>query len=287
MVNSLKILLAAVVFSYLVWYLDPAMLWEAIAQVEGGRLLICGVLALLGIGVQWLKWQYLARSILPNISWSDSLYSLLGGAALGFVTPGRLGEMGRGVFLQGGRAHLMLLTAADKLSSVVVTLSLGWLAAWLLWPGFRIGLILVLIPIGLGVWWGRARWGGHLKVVRNVSGWGNIVGLSLLFNLLFMSQFYWLVRSGLAVDHIIVLAIPVVFAIKALLPVGFLDIGIREAAAVFVFSALGLEVQSAFVASIILFACNICLPAAVGWAWIGGRKAGVGKRFELTRKVAL
>ena len=102
-----------------------------------------------------------------------------------------------------------------------------------------------------------------------------------------MSQFYWLVRGNQGFNVVLILAIPAVFALKALLPVGFLDIGVREAAAVFVFTALHLEAQAAFVASVILFLTNVCLPAVLGGLWIIARKVTIEKHIQMIRKVAL
>ena len=287
MLTLVKFAVAAALLSYVVWYLEPASLWQAAGQINGGQWLVCGIMSLLGIAVQWLKWQRLVRIKLPELSWSDGLYSLLGGSALGFMTPGRLGEVGRGIFLGRERASLLVLAAVDKLSSVVVTTVLGGIAAWILWPSCRIWLAVSLFPVGIVLRWAWRRWNTRIEGVLHRRDWGVVLGWSLLFNLLFMSQFYWLVRGNQGFNVVLILAIPAVFALKALLPVGFLDIGVREAAAVFVFTALHLEAQAAFVASVILFLTNVCLPAVLGGLWIIARKVTIEKHIQMIRKVAL
>ena len=276
MVIGAKIILATALLGWAVWYLEPAELLSAAGQVGRDKVLICGAIALVGIGVQWIKWQLLLRDQIPEANRRDALYSLLGGAALGLVTPSRLGELGRGVFLGRSRAKAALLTAVDKLSSAVVTLGLGAVAAWILWPQFRGFLLLLCCILGALLYWGWCR--------RKASGpiaWGAIAGLSVLFNVVFMAQFFYLVTTSVAANSAVVLAVPVIFALKTLLPLGFLDIGVREAAAILVFSSLGLEPQPAFVASILIFVCNVCLPAGLGWLWIGSR------RLRTMGKVAL
>lgn len=267
MIIWLKIILATALLGGAVWYLKPDELLVAAGQVGRDKVLICGAIALVGIGVQWLKWQLLLRHQIPEANGRDALYSLLGGAALGLVTPSRLGELGRGVFLGRSRTRAALLTAVDKLSSAAVTLGLGAAAAWILWPHLRGFLLLLLCILGALLYWGWCR--------RQASGpvaWGAIAGLSVSFNLVFMAQFFYLVSASVAADSAVVLAVPVVFALKTLLPLGFLDLGVREAAAILVFSSLGLEPQPAFVASLLIFACNVCLPAGLGWLWIGSRR---------------
>ena len=273
----LKASIAIVLFGFLVWFLKPELLLEAAGQVDGSRLLLCGAIALVGIGVQWIKWQRLLRDQIPEAKWIEGLYSLLGGTALRLVTPGGVGEVGRGVFLGRNHVSLAVLTAIDKLSSGAITLVLGWLAAWVLWPNIRIYLLFSLVVVGGSAWLGW-RWGESsvklikaIKAVKSIDRWGTVLGLSLVFNLVYMTQFLCLVTVGMVVDQTLVLAIPVVFALKALLPLGFMDLGVREAAAVVVFSSLGLETQPAFVACVLLFAFNICLPAGLGWIWVGGR----------------
>ena len=276
MVVWAKIILAITLLGWAAWYLEPTGLLAALRQVGRNKVLICGVIALVGIGVQWMKWQLLLRDQIPEINRRDALYSLLGGAALGLVTPSRLGELGRGVFLGRSRAKAALLTAVDKLSSAAVTLGLGAVAAWILWPQLRGLLLLLFCILGALLYWGWCR--------RKASGpiaWGAIAGLSVLFNVVFMAQFFYLVTASVATNSAVVLAVPVIFALKTLLPLGFLDLGVREAAAILVFSSLGLEPQPAFVASVLIFVCNVCLPASLGWLWIGGR------RLRMTGKVAL
>ena len=258
------------------WYLEPAELLAVLGQVGRDKVLICGAIALVGIGVQWMKWQLLLRNQIPETNRRDALYSLLGGAALGLVTPSRLGELGRGVFLGRSRTKAALLTAVDKLSSASVTLGLGAIAAWILWPQLRGFLLLLFCILGALLYWGWCRWKASGPIA-----WGAIAGLSVLFNLVFMAQFFYLVTASVAANSAVVLAVPVIFALKTLLPFGFLDLGVREAAAILVFSSLGLEPQPAFVASILIFVCNVCLPAGLGWLWIGSR------RLRTMGKVAL
>jgi hypothetical protein len=291
MVPLLKIAFALALLGYVVWYLEPASLLAGADLLERGQLLLCGVLGVLGIGVQWVKWQRLLRFQLPGAKWSEGLVSLLGGAALGLVTPGRIGELGRGLVLGKKRASLALMTGVDKLSSSGITVVLGWLAAWVMVPSWRLWLVAfgVVVTVGIGVaWrWVPTHWRSAIKCIKPKSSWCYVMGFSLLFNLIFFAQFYTLVAAESGFDMSVALAIPMVFALKALLPIGFLDIGVREAAAVLVFSHFGFAAELAFNASILLFAFNVCLPAVLGWLWLGVRRYWGNERIEMMRKVAL
>ena len=90
-----------------------------------------------------------------------------------------------------------------------------------------------------------------------------ILTLSVLFNLVFFSQFYVLCGAWDLPNRVIA-AIPMIFGLKTLAPVGLLDLGAREAAAVFAFSKMELEVAIALKASLLLWFMNIVVPAFVG-----------------------
>ena len=82
MVIWAKIILATALLGWAAWYLEPAELLATAGQVGRDKVLICGAIALVGIGVQWIKWQLLLRNQIPEVNGRDALYSLLGGAAL-------------------------------------------------------------------------------------------------------------------------------------------------------------------------------------------------------------
>ena len=91
----------------------------------------------------------------------------------------------------------------------------------------------------------------------------------LLFNLVFFSQFYLLALSWTDLPPRGIAAIPVVFGLKTLAPVGLLDLGPREAASAFVFSGIGLDpVVSAVNAALLLWLLNLALPAIAGGVWV-------------------
>ena len=282
-----KIALAASLLAFLYWYLEPVGVLAALAKLDRLSMGVGMALAICGLGVQWVKWQWLLRTQLPAVSWSEALYSLLGGAALGLLTPGRLGEVGRGIFFAEQRREITLLAGCDKLSSSLTTVLLGGAAAWWLWPGLRgwlAGSVLILCcALWAGWHYGRDRYAFPLPV----RSWWMTLGLSLAFNLVFMVQFYWFCAVGGVGGLAIFVAVPAVFALKTLLPIAFLDLGIREAAAVLVFSALSVAEEPALVASILVFALNVLLPALAGCIWIGARTEIVGKRFAMRREIAI
>lgn len=277
----LKAGVAGALLGTLWWYLDPRLIWESLRQMDGRCLLLAAALGGVGLLVQWVKWRQLLVAFRPHTTWGEGLQSLLIGFALGMVSPGRVGELGRGVFLGGQRLFWAGLVAVDRLCSASITVGLGWVGLVVLSPAgglWALAALAALAVVGGGVAlvWARAK--GRLSqwqwlrqgrmAARQMPGklWLQLFSWSALFNLIFFVQFYVLLRSWGAVPGQAIWGIPLFFGIKSLLPFSVMDLGVREGAAVVVFSQLHLEPVMAFNASFLLFVLNVLAPGLAGMA---------------------
>jgi len=267
-------------------FLKPERVWKLFSDVQPLSLLIVIGLSVVGLAIQWTKWQLLLGSVRPQTTIGESLASLLVGFTLGMVSPGRIGEVARGIILPAdSRASSLGAASADRLCSAAITISLGLAAFVFLRPApgalvaFAMGSIL-LIGLRLTSWQGtqglrnygffRTRVGvfvmealeAMVQVPRRV--WVKSLGLSLIFQLLLCTQFYILATDWLALRTELWLGIPIIFAVKALLPIAFLDLGVREAAAVLVFSRLNFDPAVGFNCAVLLYGINVILPAVAG-----------------------
>ena len=271
-----RLLAAGSLLAGLVWYVRPAELASVLGQTDAGLVGAAVGLGLVGLGLQWIKWHALLRWARPHTRWGESLDSLLVGFALGLVSPGRLGELGRGLYLGGERALWAGLAGVDRLVSALVTLGFGGLAL-ALWRPRAVGLVILggLLVMGAGLVGRRAlrglakRWGVWAQVLQGVSGlpralWWATVFWSVWFNLVFFCQFYLILLSWGPVAPVGRLAIPMLFALKSLVPFSLLDVGVREGAAVLIFSWLGLPPSTALGAALIVFAINVLGPGLAG-----------------------
>ncbi|NKB67300.1 MAG: hypothetical protein GKR89_09595 [Candidatus Latescibacteria bacterium] len=260
----------------LIWLVGPQLLVEVLGQTDPALVGAALALGLVGLGVQWLKWHALLRWARPKTRWFESLDSLLVGLALGLVSPGRLGELGRGTFLGGKRARWAGLAGVDRMISALVTLVFGGMALIILrpqatgWVGLGALLLLGTGLLGrrllqdLGRRW--AWWDQVGQAIRTIPPglWLNTVFWSLLFNLVFFAQFYLILLSWGPVSLQGCLAIPLLFALKSLIPFSFLDLGVREGAAVLIFSWLALPPETALGAALVVFVINVLLPGLAG-----------------------
>ena len=275
-----KILITALLLGVLLVILNPLRLWNNLFDIDPFLIGMALLLGVVGVLVQWIKWQHLLQFYYPEITWSEGLKSLLIGFALGLVSPGRLGELGRGLFLEGDRAALVGLAAADRCSSFVVTLAAAWVGFLVLFPTAALCLFIAAIGLGALAYWAGKRVGRSLhqwaytgriwKVFKDIPPglWGKVLAWSIVFNFTFFLQFYILLNNWGKPPLEGIWGIPVIFGLKALLPLSFLDLGVREGAAVLVYSQIGIDPAPAFNAAFLLFVINVFLPSSMGLALI-------------------
>ncbi len=230
-----------------------------------------------GLVLQWWKWRVLLRAAAPEVSGADALRSLLAGFGLGLITPGRLGELGRGLVLPGRRMAATQLALADRMTSAGVTLLAGALSAFLI-PGIGGGWILVgaaaALAIGGAGWYllrrcrHRLQWLEVLGAVPPLGWAANICG-SAIFNLVFFGQFHLLLLAAGPLPPSVFWSVPAVFALKTLLPISFLDLGVREFAAVSVLGLAGVAPAVALQAALLLCAVNLVAPGLAGLIVLG------------------
>gem|GEM_PF-891027 len=300
-VLALKILASLVLLVSIGLFLEPQRVWGLLGELQSDSLVAVVVLSLIGLGIQWRKWQTLLAFVRPQTKGSESLISLLVGFSLGMVSPGRIGEVGRGLGLvlsSDSRAACMGVATADRLCSAAVTIGLGMIAFLMLAPVAGILAAAIVCAIALIAY----RWGGGRRLMAGDAPswlrgtraglfvnealralvtlpralWLRSLGLSLAFQLLLCFQFHLLATNWMSSSAELWLGIPLIFAAKTVLPIAFLDLGVREAASVFIFVKLNFDPAVGFNCALLLYAINVVLPAIIGtiaWALSTGREA--------------
>lgn len=273
-----RLLLAAALLVVVVAWVSPGQLAAALSTTDGRWVAAAAALVPVGVALQWARWRALLRSALPQVPEAAVWRSLLAGFGLGLVTPGRLGELGRGIALSGGRRAATVLAAADRLLSCTVTLLAGAVAAFLVLPGWWPAAVATVVGVAAAALACSRRARRFLPgadVLEAVPGrtWATCALASVLFNLVYFAQMYLLLRAGGRVPASAAMAIPLAFALKTLAPVSFMDLGVREGAAVIVLGGFGVGAAQALQASLVLFALNVLLPGSAGLLSLGGRCA--------------
>ncbi|MGO8818539.1 MAG: lysylphosphatidylglycerol synthase transmembrane domain-containing protein [Terriglobia bacterium] len=235
------------------------------------------------------KWHCLMASV-GNFRVRQSLRTLLGGCALGLITPGRIGELGRCIFVRKNqRTQVALLTVFDRIFDLWALLTLLGASLFLLAPPpaaiFGVAMWLALLPLLLGfpgllahLSKGIRRLShlhGHLAEVASglpparmpryaIMGLG-AMGLEL-------STFFFLLRAFHATEFSTAVATYPYIAVAGDLPLSFGGVGIREGAAAFLLSPYAVPAGAAVDATLLWFVFGILFPAVLGVAWLAIEK---------------
>jgi uncharacterized membrane protein YbhN (UPF0104 family) len=264
--------------------LSDRWLWAALASV----------LAMLA--VRWYRWYRLLAAGGVDVGSGDSARSLLAGFALSIVTPGRLGELGRCLFVSKSyRAPVFLLNILDRALDMWALLTCAVASLMALAPRpygvFSLGVWLALLPAVLGLpnlvtrlsslpWWEedfrqKLRLAGqavHAVPTTVFAAW------ALVSTLLDSLTFFFLLG---AFHHVSLRAALLTFpwiATAAGLPLSVSGLGPREAVAALLLAPYAIPSAVACDVGLLLFAFSALLPALIGGAWLAAAPTGAGRR---------
>ncbi len=283
--SLIRVAVTSAAVGLILWKVPVVGLWTALAQIEPLRLLPV-LAAILGMLLaRWLRWHALLGEGGVNSSRTDSARSLLGGFALGAVMPGRLGELGRFLFVPASdRARVLLLNVIDR---ALDTWALGTIAvgslflvisrpaalvaagAWVCLLPFLLGLPRITAKLGGLPWWRE-----DLRIKLRVAGetlpnlrvWP-YAALALLSSGFDLVAFYFLIQAFQDASPLVALATFPWIVFAGGLPVSLGGLGTREGAAAILLSRFAIPAAVALDVALLLFALGSLLPALIGAAW--------------------
>lgn len=288
-----KVVLAAGVLAYLVHLVEPAAILAAAREADAAWLAAAFALLPLNFALQGLVWYLLVRLVMPRVRFLAAFSALLCGYPLGIITPAHAGDLvGRSFYLpHGDRWELASVAAVHRVMELAASMGLGTLALWYYLKGHPlepaafwramsyVGAGLTLLLTGL-ILFPRATHAVAARFVRpaiarRVAFLGRLPAPLAAFLLLlcvgayatYTTQFYCLLRAFTPGAPVLegYLGISLVYFVKNFIPpLTFLDVGVREGAAVFFLGGLGFPSAAALNAAFLLFCINFLIPALVG-----------------------
>ncbi len=272
----------------------------AFARIKPLPFIMAAALVPLNFAVQIVKWRFLLSES-SDVTTGDLIRSIFGGYAFMLAIPGRVGEFSRALFIHGeSKLKIMGLVLLDKLTafSIVVLLSGFSLALWQ-------GGLFPLIPLVLAGLYALVTWRPellhaaakklfdrlHLKDhmapflhgIQTLSSRRVVVLLliSLFYFLIYSTQFFLLLHAWERVAlRTMAICFPLVMLANSL-PITIGGLGLREGAAVLLFSRYEVQEPSALGAALLLFAINILIPGLCGLVFIhriGTRQTPIEER---------
>jgi len=292
----LKIFIAAAALFFLFSKIRIDDIRRAFANPQNPEwILVALVLLVPNLFLQWIRWHFLLREIQPDVRFLESVSSLFGGMIVGLITPGRIGELGRSLFLKRvDRIHALGMVFLDKLYAFFLILVSGmWglvfmflhtfgSARFIVWPLTAAAMLLTVAVVSVAC---HPQWIRGLlyhislifpirdnlkRFIHFMDGFTprsarQFLALTAGYYSIYLVQFCFLAWAFTKAPllHVLSATSATLFA-KSLLPVSLGDLGIREGAAVYFFLKFQVSKVAAFNSSILLFAMNVLIPSMLG-----------------------
>lgn len=301
-----KSLLAVGILAYLVHVVDFRQIVATAADAEVGWIALAAMLLPLNLFIEGTLWRRITSLVMKPDRRRTVFGALLSGYALGFFTPGRLGELaGRSFYHDhANKWELSALVMFQRMIDMLVGVAIGLAAllmfmlvrspvptAW--WLLIALAGIATVPALGfvllrpepahrvLAQWIHRPSVIEPLSFLRRVQPQhvGPYLGLSTLRYGVFVTQFVLLIFAFDEAANILstYTGAAMTFYGKYLIPsVTVMDLGVREGSAVFFMGAAGFSKAAAFNASLFMFVINLVLPSAGGIPFV--------MRLKLSRK---
>ncbi len=268
---------------------------EAFRVTDWSNIALCIGLLIPNIGLAFLKWRYLLKNRFANVSNREVFGSLMFGYTLGLITPGRIGELGRGLFFTDkNKLTVTGLNLLDKAANQIIVFTLGGAALGLMLIQRKLGeishprllfvgslaVLLVLWLVMLNPRRIRAllhrfsrRFSPRSKIHAFIAALDHVtlkdslavLALSFTWIMVITVQYHILVLAFTPVSWWDSLeAVSAVLFVKTFLPFTFGDLGVREGVAIYFYSRFGISSAAVFNASLLVFLINFLAPALCG-----------------------
>ncbi|GAA4449498.1 hypothetical protein GCM10023189_08940 [Nibrella saemangeumensis] len=316
----LKLAVLSVILAYITYTLgqQPAnwnRVWQHFQQTNWAGSLALGLVLLTPVNwaLEALKWKILIRRV-EAVSLTEAYQGVLAGLSLGFALPAQVGDTaGRVLSLRSGRRAeglgASLVSGGMQFYVALLFGTAAWLHQLLTVPArdttagrLLFGLLTSMLLAGLGLVQVRRRlqpadnprpWLRQLTTYLQVAGqytsaeFIRALLVASLRYLTFSLQFYMALRLygiALPVDDMAA-GIGLVFLAKTITPAFNLlsDLGVREAASLWVFAPYGVVAPLLLTATLTLWLVNVLLPVLVGLVWVWRLRWSVDLPFRRSR----
>lgn len=291
--KRLRNILAVALIGWLAWRLYDRELWGTWGHVKAAWLICALASTAVMLCLRCTKWHLLLAEDRLSRGRRESVRSLFGAYALASVTPGRLGDFGRCMFMgEGRRARTLLFTLVDKLFDLWAVASLAVASLFLFAPvGVAAALAvawLALIPLCLvGRRWmhNGNRLPGWLRRFQEV--WSAVeqvpvrrfAALAVCVCGLDMCTFFCLLHAFHSVHFKVAFATYPWLVIAGSLPISLGGVGPREGLSALLLPLFSIPAAVAVNVSLVFFALTALVPAALGAGWMAVNPPTLGHRW--------
>lgn len=284
------------VFGAILWNLDLGKTWSYLRNVDVPTLIYGYLLSIPILVIRAFRWNRIKQSLSIDVSVGRScLYQLI--ATMSFLTPGRVGEIIKAVYLKGNNFPFttsVISIVIDRITDLILIVGTAYVALFFLSPlspSTAWSLVLVGVAVCLFT---LLVFRGSLRTLlmavvraivpervsvkieevidrvvryfssRSVRWYTFIVGLTVSVYVLQVYRFRVFARSlGFTVPFLPLAGIIAIMVTSNLLPISISGLGTREAVLVFYLTQYGIDAERVLGISAILL-LNVVLHALAG-----------------------
>jgi len=287
-----QVVLSLGVTGVILWRVPFADLRGAFRNMEFGSLFLAIFCILVLLLLRAYKWHCLMAAV-GNFRLRQSLRTIFGGFGLGLITPGRIGELGRCIFVRKDERTLVaILTMLDRCLDFWALLTLLGASLFLVVSNpaaiFGAAVWIALLPILLGAPGLVAHLSHASRAARRFRHLrGNLTEVATALPPLQMlkyaimslgamwielSSFFFLLRAFSPTEFASAVATYPYIVLAGDLPISFSGVGVREGAAALLLSSYSVPSGAAVGAALLWFVFGILFPAVLGIAWLSWEK---------------
>ena len=296
----LKAIITSVLVILITWKIGPQRFisnWNgANASYVLYALLFFPVVLLLGTE----KWHTISKHKVRNPGRRRFLVSFLGGMSIGLLTPARVGEFSRVLFLEAdSKVELTGIAFVDKVIDLQITLMFGIWSVFIFLTKFSFVIFSLVVLLGF-IFLYRPRvfmvalrpfirilpfekQTAHFLTGMNSISVGVITKclfLRTLVSIIDLFQFYILINAFSFVSLSAVSAAYPLVILANIVPITIGGVGIREGVSAIVLGRFNVAPEIALSASFVLFCINTLLPGLIGVFFVTRMKLKKNSKYQ-------
>jgi uncharacterized protein (TIRG00374 family) len=294
---AVKVLLSVMIGALVLYNIDSVKLENIVKNADISFIILACALLPLNLYLQFAKWKYLVdRTSAVRVPAIQIWESVILGISFGFITPGRVGELGKLIAIEKtDRYKLLGMSILEKLYDTFPVIFFGIISAIFLPELFfsdsalmKVNMLIFALLILFSAYYVAVH-PGILRTLLNYfrhkvfkqsvkfsrftdslhgfkKGSASVLLLfSILLFLIYTTQFVFLILAfgEISILHAF-LGVWLSILLKTFLPFSIGDIGIREGTAAYIFAIFNFPAEAAVSAAFMLFVINILIPSAAG-----------------------
>ncbi|MBU0766640.1 flippase-like domain-containing protein [Patescibacteria group bacterium] len=269
-------LIGIALFIWIIIRIDRAALISQLQETEALLIVASFIPLAISYLLKSMRWHMLVQTtgLQPSFIESWRLYTT--GLFLGTITPGKLGELGRAVYLRKmgvSKLVAVMLVVFERIIDAIVIVLLASVGAGILFGWMWTAAILTVALVSLFI----INRIFHNQINQLVSAVPkrtarNIFVITLIAWCFYFAWAITLTESvGISLPVVTLLAVFTIGGIVSLLPIAPSGLGTREATLITLLAPFGIGSDKAVALALLMLTMTVVMNGIGGWHWMRGK----------------